>query len=61
MMTLIFWVLAPCRLVGRRQCFGETYCLYIFAFMILCLQNEVRNPKPKQNLQVIIGKIKRYS
>jgi hypothetical protein len=23
---LFFWVLAPCRLVRRCQCFGETYC-----------------------------------
>jgi hypothetical protein len=23
MMTTFFWVLAPCRLIGRCQCFGE--------------------------------------
>jgi hypothetical protein len=26
---LLFWVLAPCRLVGRYQRFGETYCLHL--------------------------------
>jgi hypothetical protein len=26
-MMMFFWVLAPCRLVGRCQHFGETYCL----------------------------------
>jgi hypothetical protein len=25
----MFWVVAPCRLVGRYQCFGETYCLHL--------------------------------
>jgi hypothetical protein len=24
---LFFWVLTPCRLVGRCQCFRETYCM----------------------------------
>jgi hypothetical protein len=24
---MFFWVLSPCRFVGRRQRFGETYCL----------------------------------
>jgi hypothetical protein len=23
---LVFWVVMPCGLVGRYQCFGETYC-----------------------------------
>jgi hypothetical protein len=27
-MMMMFWVLAPCRLVGRSQRFGETYCLH---------------------------------
>jgi hypothetical protein len=26
---MIFWVLAPCRLVGRCQRFGGTYCLHL--------------------------------
>jgi hypothetical protein len=31
-MTMSFsWVLTPCRLVGRYQRFGETYCLHIKA------------------------------
>jgi hypothetical protein len=29
MMMMIFWVLAPCRLVGRYQRFGDTYCLHL--------------------------------
>jgi hypothetical protein len=29
LMMLFFWVLAPCRLVGGRQSFGETYCLHL--------------------------------
>jgi hypothetical protein len=29
MMILFICALAPCRLVGRWQCFGETYCLHI--------------------------------
>jgi hypothetical protein len=28
-MMLFFWVLAPCRLVGRCQRFGEIYCLHL--------------------------------
>jgi hypothetical protein len=28
-MMFFFWVLAPCRLVGRCQRFGETYCLHL--------------------------------
>jgi hypothetical protein len=27
-MMMIFWVLVPCRLVGRCHRFGDTYCLY---------------------------------
>jgi hypothetical protein len=27
MKMLFFWVLEPCQLVGRCQCFGETFCL----------------------------------
>jgi hypothetical protein len=29
MMMMFFCVLAPCRLVGRFQRFGETYCLHL--------------------------------
>jgi hypothetical protein len=29
MMMLIFWVFAPCRLVGRCQCLGGTHCLHL--------------------------------
>jgi hypothetical protein len=29
MMMLFLWVLAPLRLVGRCQHFGETYCLQL--------------------------------
>jgi hypothetical protein len=30
MMTMLFfWVVMQCRLVGRCQCFGETYCLHL--------------------------------
>jgi hypothetical protein len=29
MMMMLFWVLAPCRLVGRCQRFGETYCFHL--------------------------------
>jgi hypothetical protein len=29
MMTLCFWVSAPCNLAGRRQRHGETYCLLL--------------------------------
>jgi hypothetical protein len=29
LMLLFFWVLAPYRLVGRCQRFGETYCLHL--------------------------------
>jgi hypothetical protein len=29
MMTMVFWVLASCRLTGRCQCFGEKYYLYL--------------------------------
>jgi hypothetical protein len=32
-LMLVFWVVTPCGLVGRYQCFGETYCLYIMFFM----------------------------
>jgi hypothetical protein len=28
-MIMFFWVLAPCRLVGRCQRFGETCCLHL--------------------------------
>jgi hypothetical protein len=28
-MTMFFWVSAPCRLIGRCQSFGETYCLHL--------------------------------
>jgi hypothetical protein len=28
-MMMFFWVLEPCRLVGRCQHFGETYCLHL--------------------------------
>jgi hypothetical protein len=31
-MMMLFWVLAPCGLVGRRQLFGETYCLHLQDF-----------------------------
>jgi hypothetical protein len=27
--TLVFWVVTPCRLVGRYQNFGGTYCLHL--------------------------------
>jgi hypothetical protein len=30
-MMMIFWVVMPQRPVGRYQCFGETYCLYLQA------------------------------
>jgi hypothetical protein len=26
---MFFWVLAPCRLIGRCRPFGETYCLHL--------------------------------
>jgi hypothetical protein len=26
---MLFWVLTPCRLVGRYQRFGETHCLHL--------------------------------
>jgi hypothetical protein len=29
MTTLFFWVVMQCRLVGRCQFFGETYCLHL--------------------------------
>jgi hypothetical protein len=28
-MTMLFWVVTPCRLVGRHERFGETYCLHL--------------------------------
>jgi hypothetical protein len=28
LMMMLFWVLAPCRIVGRCESFGETYCLH---------------------------------
>jgi hypothetical protein len=27
-MMMLFWVLAPCRMIGRCQHFGRTYCLH---------------------------------
>jgi hypothetical protein len=29
LMMLLLWVVTPCRLVGRCQRFGETYCLHL--------------------------------
>jgi hypothetical protein len=29
MTVLFFWVVTPCRLIGRYQRFGETYCLHL--------------------------------
>jgi hypothetical protein len=29
LMMMFFWVSAPCKLVGRCQRFGETYCLHL--------------------------------
>jgi hypothetical protein len=29
MTMLLFWVVKPCKLVGRHQCFGETYCIHL--------------------------------
>jgi hypothetical protein len=28
-MSMVFWVVTPCGLVGRYQCFGGTYCLHL--------------------------------
>jgi hypothetical protein len=28
-MVWFFWIMAPCRLVGRCRSFGETYCLHL--------------------------------
>jgi hypothetical protein len=28
-MVMMFWALAPCRLVGRCQRFGVTYCFHL--------------------------------
>jgi hypothetical protein len=28
-MSMLFWVVMPCRLVDRYQRFGETYCLHL--------------------------------
>jgi hypothetical protein len=29
MSMLVFWVVTPCELVGRKQSFGETYYLHL--------------------------------
>jgi hypothetical protein len=29
LVDLVFWVVKPCGLVGRYQCFSETYCLHL--------------------------------
>jgi hypothetical protein len=28
-MSVLFWVVKPCGLVGRHQCFRETHCLHL--------------------------------
>jgi hypothetical protein len=29
MLMLLFWVIRPCGIAGRYQCFGGTYFLYL--------------------------------
>jgi hypothetical protein len=29
LMMLFFWIVTPCGLIGRYQCFRETYCLHL--------------------------------
>jgi hypothetical protein len=33
MSVLFFWVVTPCGLVGRYQCYGEIYCLCLHMFI----------------------------
>jgi hypothetical protein len=29
MLTLVLWIVKPCELVDRYQCFGGAYCLHV--------------------------------
>jgi hypothetical protein len=37
-MMMFFWVLVPCKLVGRCQCYRETYCLHLSSGVVTFVQ-----------------------
>jgi hypothetical protein len=39
-MTMLFWVVAPCRLVGRDQCFRETSSIFRAEVAVHSLKTE---------------------
>jgi hypothetical protein len=39
---IFFWVMAPCRLVGRCQRFGGTYCLNLQPLDVLSLSSGLK-------------------
>jgi hypothetical protein len=46
LIMMMFWVLAPCRLVGRCQRFGETYCLH--------LQGQIFRPEDGDDINLVL-------
>jgi hypothetical protein len=43
-LMMFFWVLVPCRLVGRCQRFGETYCLHLQGWSLHRCENIKSRP-----------------
>jgi hypothetical protein len=53
--VLFFWVVTPCRLVGRYQSFGETYCLHLRNGIYLRIHTA---SQPKKNNVVIFTAVR---
>jgi hypothetical protein len=49
LLVLFLWDLAPCRLVGRCQRFGETYCLHLQGW-----RWSLHGAKTQENIVIII-------
>jgi hypothetical protein len=45
---MFFWVLAPCRLVGRWQRFEETYCLHLQTWTLTSTDESTRRQNPEE-------------
>jgi hypothetical protein len=43
MTVLYFWVVTPCRFIGRYQRFGETYCLHLLGSRHIYIYSQRKN------------------
>lgn len=47
----IFWILAPCKFVGRCQHFGETFCFHLQGLGLVYRRNKVQKGQLPQTLK----------